>query len=161
MERLPRGVYNKPLVFCVKDLLLMPIIASELLLIASLTGLLILLLVGSIALLSMVRQQRHRRAHRTEARISQKRDLTVALSMLTPVGMADTQARRPQSLRGLKNRNVIKVDIPEHYRLPVREGSPDEVVIQIDPDLVSQDQRNVQRLIAYLQSEMDRANQAS
>jgi hypothetical protein len=138
----------------------MPVIAAQLVLIVSLSGLLILLLVGSIALLSIGRQQRHRRAHHAETHLSQ-RDLTVALSLLTPAGTAETLRRPPHSLRALKTRNVIKVDIPEHYRLPVREGDPDEIVIQIDPDPISQDQRNVERLIAFLKSEMDRSNQAS
>jgi hypothetical protein len=49
--------------------------------------------------------------------------------------------------------------IPEHQRLKPQEGTPDQVVIQIDPlDGPTRDQRNVQKLIAYLKEEADRSN---
>lgn len=49
--------------------------------------------------------------------------------------------------------------IPEHYRLKPQEGTPEQVVIQIDPlDGPTRDERNVQKLIAYLKEEAERSN---
>jgi len=51
--------------------------------------------------------------------------------------------------------------LPEMYRLPVREGTPDQLVIMIEPnDEPSIQKRNVQRLIAYLKEEATRSNGA-
>jgi hypothetical protein len=136
----------------------MPLLSVEIILVASVTGGLMLLLLGLIAGLSIVRQQRHRSAQRAETRAAHLPDLTVALSQLTPAGTAETLVRRPRLVESKKNQKII---IAERYRLPVREADPDEVVIRIEPDLVSPDQQNVQRLIDYLKTEIERANQAS
>lgn len=51
--------------------------------------------------------------------------------------------------------------IPEMYRLPIREGTPDQIVIMIEPNEgPTLQQRNVQRLIAYLKEESSRNNAA-
>jgi hypothetical protein len=54
----------------------------------------------------------------------------------------------------------IQLPIPEAYRLPAQDG---EVVISIEPDSgPTRDQRNVQRLIEFLKTEMSKpAKQAS
>lgn len=55
--------------------------------------------------------------------------------------------------------NAKTEPIPEHYRLKPQEGTPEQVVIQIDPlDGPTRDQRNVQKLIAYLKEEAERNN---
>jgi hypothetical protein len=120
-----------------------------------------LTLIGLIAFLSILRQQRHLRGYHAETRAAHSPNLSAALSQLTLAGAADTLVRRPRPVAAQKNQTATKVNIPETYRLPVRERDPDQVVIQIEPDLISKDQRNVQRLIDYLKTEMDRTHQAS
>ncbi len=84
---------------------------------------------------------------------------------------ADTRTRPPTGLaEAIKNSEALKHSevapppkmpikpktkpIPEHHRLPVREAAPDQVVIQIEPsEDPTRDQRNVQRLIAFLKDE--------
>jgi ABC-type phosphate/phosphonate transport system substrate-binding protein len=49
--------------------------------------------------------------------------------------------------------------MPEMYRLPIREGAPDQIVIMIEPNPgPTVQQRNVQRLIDYLKEEAGRSH---
>lgn len=44
--------------------------------------------------------------------------------------------------------------IPEAYRIPVRPGAPEQVILSIEPnDEPTDDQRNVQKLINFLKQE--------
>lgn len=45
--------------------------------------------------------------------------------------------------------------IPEPYRLPIQKGTPDQVILSIEPmDHLAPDQRNVQKLIEFLKQEV-------
>jgi hypothetical protein len=48
-----------------------------------------------------------------------------------------------------------RITVPDQYRLPVQQGTPDQVILSIQPsDGPNRDQRNVQKLIEFLKSEI-------
>ena len=115
----------------------------EAMILASVAGLFILIVVGLIAAVSILRQRRHLRLYRAEMQ-RRSLDLSVALSQLVPEGNADTVVGQPRSVRA----QIQPVAAYVH-------------VVQFSPDRLNQNPTNVQRLIDYLQAEMERMNQAS
>ena len=119
-------------------------------------GSLVLTLISVIALLSIFRQKR---AQRTAPHSHATQPLpTVEISEM------DTVAEETQPVKIVeKPAPTVKprfVPEPEHLRLPVREGTPDQVVIQIDaPEGPSRAQANVQRIIAYLKADQPEASE--
>ncbi len=143
----------------------MPTQSIMIILIASMIGAFVLLLVGLIAGLSILRQQRLWRAHRLETQQLRRPDLTVALSQLDTPGSTNRAGLRPRSTvtkdEAQKTQEIIAAKRPKRHRLPVGAAQPDSVVIQIESDKLFDDQHNVQRLVDYLQRELERAQRAS
>lgn len=122
-------------------------ISSDAVIFALAIGGFIFCLLTLIAILSFFRQRRTYKEHLADTRIRPPKNLAEAIKNLPaaqPAPSASTKApTKPQTK-----------PIPEHQRLPVREAVPDQVVLQIDPpEGPSRDQRNVERLIAFLKNE--------
>ena len=108
----------------------------------------ILCLLTLIAVLSFFRQRRAWKEHRADTLVRPPKDLAEAVkkrAVATPT---------PKSMPTAPSKPHVKPAVAEHQRLPVREATPDQVVIQIDPPAgPSRDQQNVQRLIEFLKNE--------
>jgi hypothetical protein len=117
-------------------------ISGEAVLFALGLGGFLLCLLMLIAVLSMFRQRRAWKEHLADTRIRPPKGLSEAVKQAAAA--PPTSPKMP----------VKPQPIPEHQRLPAREAAPDQVVIQIDPpEGPTRDQRNVQRLIAFLKDE--------
>ena len=98
-----------------------------------------LALIALILLLTVFRQRRARRLYPASTTAAPE---AAAASEPEPVPAPATEPKLP----ALSGKTIAMIE-----RLPIRESSPDEVVIQIDvPQGPSQAQVNVQRLIDHL-----------
>jgi|GEM_PF-6214577 len=109
------------------------------------------LLVGAMVVMTALRQ---RRAGRPVVRtaFSPSND-EIVTEPAPPVGFAAIRA-------AVKTTQTVAVvseldPIPDWMRLPVREASPDQIVIKIEPDTTaaSPHKRSIQRLIAHLEAQ--------
>lgn len=108
----------------------------------------ILCLLTLIAVLSFFRQHRAWKEHRADTLVHPPDDWAEAVKNQG----TDTPAKKAPSKPHVQPQ--VKPAVAEHQRLPVREATPDQVVIQIDPPPgPSRDQQNVQRLIEFLKNE--------
>ncbi len=107
----------------------------------------VLTMISMVALLSIFRQRR-------EGRTVKFSSATHPAHLIEEPAIAMVSEETRPTKTVAKTRPVARisyVEEPENFRLPVREGTPDQVVIQIDaPDGPSRAQANVQRIIDYL-----------
>lgn len=120
------------------------VVSAEVFLLSLVVGGLVLTLIGLIALLSLARQYRAWRQDRAVMYAPPADALVQAVDRaVTPARLTE----RPTQPRRL----VAGADV---VALPVREGRPDQVVIDIHPpDGPTRDQQNIQRLIDYLKAQ--------
>lgn len=114
-------------------------ISGEALIIVLGVGGFLMCLLTLIAVLSLFRQRRAWKEHLDDTRTRPPKSFSEAVKQATPPKTPIKPQPKP---------------VLEHQRLPAREAASDQVVIQIDPaEGPTRDQRNVQRLIAFLKDE--------
>lgn len=129
-----------------------PIGFSPLFILALGTGGFVMGLIGLTAFLSILRQRR-----------VWKLDQTLTPEPAAPAQVPAPVQEEPKSPAPVKPVSTApRIVIEPKDHLPVREGTPDQVVIQIDaPEGPNRNQVNVQRLIDYLKSETVPTNGAN
>jgi hypothetical protein len=118
---------------------------AEVLLIAVILLTFLATLLGTVVALSLVR-----RWHRYQPEATTHMPLPTLNASITPLTIPKVEPI------------VIpkRITIPDQYRIPIRQGTPDQVVLSIQPsDGPNRDQRNVQKLIEFLKSEITTVEQ--
>jgi hypothetical protein len=112
-------------------------------------------LFGVVALLSLLRRLRDRPRQSVAEIFSPLSDETRPMSAIE-----DTQQFAPLAAHIIEPAPAVKrVPLPDRVRLPVQPGTPDQVVLSIEPNEgPTRDQRNVQKLIEFLKQETAEAD---
>jgi len=136
----------------------MQLIGSDALIFALGIGGFILFLLTLIALLSVFRQRRAWKEHQADTRVRPPKRLSEAIEQRSvippPMPAAAPRLKKAPAAPPKMPAKSQTRPLSEDQRLPVREATPDQLVIQIDPpEGPTRDQRNVERLIAFLKNE--------
>jgi hypothetical protein len=103
-------------------------------------------ILGLIALASILRQRRNYMADRARAALQ-----PVPILAATPPPPMPRPAPKPSPR--------VSMPLPDYQRLPQQNGSPDQVVMVIEPvEGPTRDQVNVQKLIDFLKQETVKSN---
>ncbi|NWG18566.1 MAG: hypothetical protein HXY41_18240 [Chloroflexi bacterium] len=103
-------------------------------------------IVGLIALASILRQRRNHMADRARA-------------ALQPIPIITAAAPQPSPRPTPKPSPRVSTPLPDYQRLPLQNGSPDQVVMFIEPvEGPTREQINVQKLIDFLKQETIKSN---
>lgn len=121
----------------------------------SIGGLLLGLVVLTL-LLSFFRQRRARKKQQMTDDTNPYKPGSIKL----PAAYVPKEPLLPPTVkRVVRTANDKTEPIPEHLRLKPQAGTPDQVVIQIEPlEGPTRDESNVKKLIAYLKEEASRSN---